>query len=164
MRKIIFIVCLFPLTALADGPTKFEIQASPSIGWSNYSGLGLGLDSKFRYGLDSHWQAELGLGVYTHKYGSLKDYSIGVNYNFDEDWSRSWFLGAGLGLIDGRYLDSGTSDLYSDTRSYTYMRGGRRFRLNDSGSITWNPYVQLTAAERSQATIEIMPLSFGFSF
>jgi hypothetical protein len=163
MRKIIFIVCLIPLTALAEGPQKFEIQASPSIGWSNLSGFGIGLDGKFRYGLDSHWQLEAGLGYYTQKSRAIKDYSIGVNYNFIEDWSRSWYMGAGIGLNDGEYL--GNSDVtYNDTRSYTYIKGGRRFRLNRSGSITWNPYVQLTAAERSPATIEIMPLSFGFSF
>jgi hypothetical protein len=163
MRKIIFIVCMIPLTAFAEGPQKFEIQASPSIGWSSFSGFSVGIDGKFRYGLSSHWQMEFGLGYYAEKHRSLKDYSIGANYNFNEDWSRSWYLGAGMGVLDGEYVNYGSKGSYQETHLYTYLRGGRRFRLNDSGSITWSPYIQTIIGEPS-AELQIMPLSFTFSF
>lgn len=177
MQKLILIAFLVPTFAFADGPgpKTWEIQSAPSAGYSSFGGLRVGLDNKFRYTLDPNWQLEFGFGIYANKYRSLRDYSVGVNYNFSEDWSRSWFMGAGLGYVDGNYVSgSGSrggnedgangSNTYSDRNTYLYINAGKRFRLNDAGTITWNPYVQLAALERGPATISIVPLSFGFSF
>lgn len=167
MRNFLVLIFLSPALAFASetGPiNSHEIQVDPYVGYSSYSGFNLGIHMNYRYRLDSHWQLETGLGQYYSKRRSMRDYNLGALYNFNEDWSRSWFVGGGIGLSEGRKIDIWNGDDRYQSHVYAYARAGHRFRMNESGTLTWNPYVEAAASDFKKGSIGIVPLSFGFSF
>ena len=163
MKKWLLILALAS-QAHADESLRnpFELQFAPSVGYSNFLGVSVGLDLALFIGLNEHWQARLGTEHQFAKRYSRHAYSLGANYNFDEDWSKSVFLGFGAGYSEYESTDS--YDNYKTQNGYLFADLGKRFRLNQSGSFTWAPHMTVDTVSTGRAHLTISPLNFGWSF
>ncbi len=146
-----------------DPPDRgYELELTPNGSYSSWNGLSLGADLSFRLKVDDHWQWEVSAGHKIQKYGNESRVGTGAVYNFSEDWSRSFFVGAGLGFGNGY----GLNDHYgiANDKLFGYVKVAKRFALNRSGTITWNPSVSVVNDGTAASALLINPLSIGWSF
>ena len=141
---------------------KYELQFAPYAGYSNYSGFHIGADVHLLVPISESWQWKVGGGEETSKYGTEFALNTGAVYNFSEDWSRSFYLGAGI-AYGNFYRLTAYSD-HDNRKVYGYMEFGKRFVLNKSGTFTWDPHLTVNSNTTSGGNVIINPLSFGWSF
>lgn len=163
MRKWLLVFAFAAQAHASDNPKdKFELQFAPNVGYSNFNGFSLGLDATFFIGINSHWQARFGIEQQFNKNHSRHAYTLGANYNFDEDWSRSVYLGFGAGYSESEY--AGYSRDEKQQNGYLFADLGKRFRLNQSGTFTWAPHITADTVSNGRAHLTISPINFGWSF
>lgn len=163
MRRL-FLVLAFTGQVYADEiiPKKIEIQGAPYFGYSNFNGFSLGLDAAVFIPMSSHWQWRFGMEYQISKYITSRAFNTGANYNFDEDWSRSIFVGLGAGFGERRDLSYGIES--KEDNPYLYADLGKRFRLNQSGSFMWAPHVTVDTLAPGRGHVTVSPLNFSWSF
>jgi len=169
VRLILFTVLFFALPAFAEEsqvlPRKYELQLSPNLGWSNFSGFHLGLDSTLALPLSARWQWKFGGGFTARLGNSYTTYSLttGAVYNFKDDWSEGFFVGAGVGY--GNQIASFRYNSGDDDRSlYGYAEFGKRFKLNRSGTLMWTPNLTVASDFKSGGVVMINPMNFSWTF
>jgi hypothetical protein len=166
---------LFPITILlachlsaqAGGDffeKKYELQFAPNLGWSNFSGYLLGLDAAVLLPLSERWQWKSAGSFTARTKNDYVSYSLetGAVYNFSDDWNQAFFVGAGIGYGNQKYV--GPYDEFDNRLLYGYAEVGKRLKLNKSGSITWVPTATVSTNSFKHAEIGIHPLNFSWSF
>jgi hypothetical protein len=121
----------------------------PNVGYSNFDGFVVGLEASLLVPLSERWQWKLGGGYEAGKHSDWRAFRTGAVYNFAGDWSRAYYLGAGVGL---------------DAEIFGYVDFGKRFSLNKEGTITWSPHVTVESNSIHRGHVVISPVSFGWSF
>ncbi len=169
MRLFIAAIWLFlSVPALAEVQNKpYEIQLAPSVGYSNFTGLQLGLHGELAIGVDQHWQLLAGGRLFTNKFRPASKFilTMGARYNFSEDWTRSLYIDAGAGYGDTRGI-SGNDHATNTKGMIGYMTIGKRIPLNNSGTFSWVPNASYTFGDLGSHTgeLSISPLTFSYSF
>lgn len=160
MRTLIITLMLAmapPLFADEAPSYNYELELRPNVGYSAYEGLSLGTDLVFRLPVGDHWQWQVGAGATYDKYNSGKNISTGWVYNFSAERSDSFFLGAGLAYGNDLRMRGSANALSS------YLEVGKRFALNKTGTITWNPSVTVQN-DSNQSFLTARPLNIGWNF
>jgi hypothetical protein len=161
--KYLVILCfaLTAISAVAAEKPIFEIGAAPNLTLGRQHGNGT---AQFATGLflkvpvNEHWQAKISDNNLVG--GSAEHrFNLGADYNFDQDWMSSYFVGAGLGWQQNRF------DGFDD-RGYLfgYAEAGKRFTLVHQWGLAYTPQVQLNWGERGHLDIEVMPLNLSVLF
>lgn len=153
--------------ARAEDVTQYEIQLAPNVGYSNYSGFNFGLGAKFGFALDNHWQMVTGFDTWLSKREPMNKWvgTLGLQYNFSEDWSRSFYLAGGAGYGDVKHVNDGYNS-YLNKGAYGFLTFGKRISLNDAGTIAWRPEIGVEAGNfgTHDGRLTINPLNFSWSF
>lgn len=161
----ILLVCHLPAQAGGDYfAKKYELQLAPNLGWSNFSGYLLGLDAAFLLPLSDRWQWKAAGSFAARTKNDYVSYSLetGAVYNFNDDWTKAFFVGAGVGYGNQKYV--GPRDEFDDRSPYAYAEVGKRFTLNKSGTLMWVPNATVSANSFKYGQIAISPLNFSWSF
>jgi len=159
--KRLFLTGLFVF--LSNAPAH-EIQLSPNLGWSSYSGYLLGLDGAYLVPLSQRWQGKFSGGFIARTKTDYVNFSLqaGAVYNFNDDWSHAFFAGGGVGYGNQHHL--GPWGDHDNRDFYGYAEFGKRLTLNKSGTFTWVPNATLRSRSLELAEISISPLNFAYSF
>ena len=150
-----------PLTFAEEAP-DYELRFGPGkLGYSNLNGFYYGADLSIGRALDDNWQWQLGGSYSTRALDPFHRYSVftGPRYSFGDDFTRAFFVGAGVEWGDQYAL--GGRDHVAGLAGYVEF--GKRFRLNESGSFAYTPFAMMTS-RGDGGIIRIEPISFSFSF
>jgi len=143
---------------------NYELQLSPALGWSNYSGLHLGIDSAIAIPLSERWQWKVGAGFVGRTKSNYKTFALttGAIYNFNDKLPHAFFVGAGVGY--GNRYDFKVRDSDDNRSLYGYAEFGKRFSLNKSETLHWIPTFTLASDFEQAGFVSINPLQFSWTF
>lgn len=168
MNKIFTLLMIgfgsFPASAADYFDKKYEVQMSPNLGWSSFSGYLLGVDAALLNPLSERWQWKTAGGFTARTKNDYVNFALelGPVYNFGFDWAEAFFIGAGIGYGNQNYL--GPRDDNDNRQIYGYLEGGKRLPLNRSKTFMWVPNAKIRANSFHFAEVSISPLNFSYTF
>lgn len=165
-----------PALAQAEGTTSAEIKStikdrrevsvSPGIGYTEQAGWLYGVSGSAAFPMSLRSQIELGGILYRHADRTGDEEATGVFvgplYNFGSDFKRNVFAGVGVGYSHIYPFQSANN---SDERLlFGYGQIGKRFALNESGTLSFKPRVMYYTRGADESAFQIDVINFSYLY
>jgi len=143
-----------------------EISLSPGVSYTDDAGWLYGVSASVAFPMSLRSQIELGGMLFRRADDGGDSDASGVFggplYNFNEDIARAFFLGVGLGYSNIYPFEKVNNS--NERMVYGYAQLGKRFALNNSGTLSYKPrFVYFTRGE-NQNEFQADAINFSYLF